>query len=133
MKQFIGSVAVVVRDYDEAVDYYTGTLGFDLVEDTDLGRGKRWVLVSPPGAGETCLLLAKAKGPDQEKTIGNQTGGRVFLFLFTDDFARDHTALQRAGVTFLEEPREEPYGTVAVFEDLYGNKWDLLEPVEKRN
>ena len=128
MKQYIGSISLVVRDYDEAIDYYTRKLGFDLIEDTNLGEGKRWVLVAPPGSTETRLLLAKADGAEQGKSVGNQTGGRVFLFLFTDNFARDHTAFSKAGVTFLEEPRTEPYGTVVVFEDLYGNKWDLIEP-----
>ena len=127
MKQHIGSISLVVRDYDEAIDFYTHKLRFDLVEDTDMGEGKRWILVSPPGSAETCLLLAKAATPRQESCIGNQTGGRVFLFLHTDDFWRDYKDMQANGVRFLEEPRHEPYGTVVVFEDLYGNKWDLLE------
>ncbi len=128
MKQHIGNISLVVRDYDEAIAYYTQKLGFDLVEDTDLGEGKRWVLVAPPGSEETRILLAKADGPDQVAAIGNQTGGRVFLFLFTDDFSATYEGFNAAGVKFLEAPRKEPYGTVAVFEDLYGNKWDLIEP-----
>lgn len=128
MPQHIGAVALVVADYDEAIGFYTGALGFDLVEDTDMGGGKRWVVVSPPGASETRLLLAKASDEDQEYSIGNQTGGRVFLFLHTDDFRRDHAAFVARGVRFLEDPRDEPYAMVAVFEDLYGNRWDLLQP-----
>lgn len=128
MPQHIGAVALVVRDYDEAVAFYVGTLGFDLVEDTALGPGKRWVLVAPPGSAETRLLLARAATPEQASRIGDQTGGRVFLFLHTDDFARDHARMRSRGVRFLEEPRTEPYGTVAVFEDPYGNRWDLLQP-----
>jgi lactoylglutathione lyase len=122
----IGYVALVVREYDEAIAYYTGALGFELVEDTPLD-GKRWVLVRPPAGGGTCLLLARAVNPDQASRIGNQTGGRVFLFLHTDDFWRDYEAMRSRGVCFMEEPRHEAYGTVAVFEDLYGNRWDLLE------
>lgn len=128
MRQHLGLVALVVRDYDEAIAFYVGRLGFGLVEDVPAGPGKRWVVIAPPGAAETRLLLAKAAGPRQEAAVGSQAGGRVFLFLHTDDFRRDHAALTRRGVRFLEEPREEPYGTVAVFEDLYGNRWDLLEP-----
>jgi len=116
-----------VRDYAEAISFYTDKLRFNLVEDTNLGEGKRWVLVAPPGSTETCLLLAKATSPTQESRIGNQTGGRVFLFLHTDDFGRDYQNMKANGVRFLEEPRMESYGTVVVFEDLYGNKWDLLE------
>ncbi len=128
MVQEIGYAAVVVREYDEAIAFYTDVLGFDLIEDTPLGEGKRWVLVAPPGsAAGTRLLLARAATPEQAERIGNQTGGRVFLFLHTDDFWRDYRALQSRGVHFLEEPRQEAYGTVAVFEDLYGNRWDLLE------
>ena len=126
----IGSVALVVREYDEAIAFYVGAVGFALVEDTDLGDGKRWVLVAPPGAGagSACLLLAEAADAEERSRIGNQTGGRVFLFLHTDDFGRDFREMKARGVKFLETPREEAYGTVAVFEDLYGNKWDLLEP-----
>lgn len=124
-QQRIGAVTVVVRDYDEAKAWYTGMLGFDLVDDTPLGDGKRWLLVAPPGGPN--LLLARAATPEQESRIGDQTGGRVFLFLHTDDFRRDHAAMTARGVVFRETPREEAYGTVAVFEDLYGNLWDLLE------
>jgi catechol 2,3-dioxygenase-like lactoylglutathione lyase family enzyme len=127
MGQAIAHVAIVVRDYDEAIAYYTNALGFDLVEDTPLGAGKRWVLVRPPGSDGTCLLLARAASPEQESRIGNQTGGRVFLFLHTDDFWRDYNAMKTRGVQFIQEPREEAYGRVVVFVDLYGNKWDLVE------
>jgi catechol 2,3-dioxygenase-like lactoylglutathione lyase family enzyme len=123
----IGSVTLVVRDYDEAIAFYVDAVGFALVEDTDLGDGKRWVLVAPAD-GETTLLLAKAAGPDEAGHVGDQTGGRVALFLETEDFAADHARMGAAGVRFLEEPRHEAYGTVAVFEDLYGNRWDLIEP-----
>jgi catechol 2,3-dioxygenase-like lactoylglutathione lyase family enzyme len=126
--QHIGCVSVLVRDYDEAIAFYTGKLGFELVEDTDMGGGKRWVLVRPPGARETCLLLARAADEQQSISVGHQAGGRVFLFLYTDDFRRDYERMTAAGVTFLETPREEAYGTVAVFVDCYGNKWDLLQP-----
>ncbi|MGO4128197.1 VOC family protein [Inquilinus sp. YAF38] len=124
-RQRIGAVTVVVRNYDEAKAWYTGVLGFELVEDTPMGGGKRWLLVAPPGGPN--LLLARAATPEQESRIGDQTGGRVFLFLHTDDFRRDHAAMTARGVVFRETPREEAYGTVAVFEDLYGNLWDLLE------
>ena len=117
--------ALLVRDYDEARDFYFGKVGFDLVEDTDMGGGKRWVVVRPPGS-DAALLLARATG-DQAARIGDQAGGRVFLFLETDDFAADHARMSAAGVRFLEEPRREPYGSVAVFEDLYGTKWDLIQ------
>ncbi len=127
MTQKLGYVALVVRDYDEAVAFYTQSLGFQLVEDTDLGNGKRWVLVRPPGSTGTDLLLAKAVNPEQASRIGNQTGGRVFLFLHTDDFWRDYREMTARGVKFVRPPSEESYGTVAVFEDLYGNKWDLLQ------
>lgn len=128
MTQHIGHVTLVVDDYDRAIAWYTRALGFRLVADTPLGGGKRWVLVSPPGGdGGTSLLLARADGPEQAARIGDQAGGRVFLFLITDDFARDHAAFTARGVEFLEEPRHEGYGTVAVFRDLYGNRWDLLE------
>jgi len=128
MPQHLACLALVVPDYDEAVAYYTGTFGFDLIEDTPRGAGKRWVLVAPRGARETRLLLAKAASPEQSARIGDQTGGRVFLFLQTDDFWRDYRALLERGVEFLEEPRTEDYGTVAVFRDRYGNRWDLLRP-----
>lgn len=129
MKQNISAVAVVVPDYDEAIAFYVATLGFDLVEDTRLSANKRWVLVSPPGSNGTCLLLAKADDETQAAVIGNQTGGRVFLFLTTDDFERDHAAMLRKGVDFLETPRNESYGRVAVFRDPFGNKWDLIQPI----
>ena len=128
MSQCIGALTLVVPDYDQAIAFYTQSLGFALVEDSDLGDGKRWVLVAPPGSTETRLLLAKAVSPDQRAAVGNQTGGRVFLFLHTDDFVRDHANYTSRGVTFLESPRHEPYGTVAVFVDPFGNKWDLLQP-----
>ncbi|GAA3389640.1 VOC family protein [Streptomyces roseoviridis] len=122
-------VTLVVRDYDEAVDFYTRALGFELVEDTDRGDGSRWVVVRPRGAGQgTGLLLARAKNEAEAAAVGAQTGGRVGFFLHTDDFGRDHARMTAAGVRFLEEPRHEPYGSVAVFEDLYGNRWDLLQP-----
>jgi lactoylglutathione lyase len=127
MGQNIGYAALVVREYDEAIKFFTQALGFTLVENTDLGQGKRWVLVAPPGSGGTRLLLARAVNPEQSSRVGNQTGGRVFLFLHTDDFWRDYHAMKERGVKFRETPREETYGTVAVFEDLYGNKWDLLQ------
>lgn len=123
----IGRVALLVRDYDEAIAYFTGRLGFSLLEDTALGGGKRWVLVSPPGGARPALLLAKAVTAEQERRVGDQTGGRVFLFLETDDFWRDYREMRSRGVNFAEEPRREAYGTVAVFTDLYGNKWDLVE------
>jgi catechol 2,3-dioxygenase-like lactoylglutathione lyase family enzyme len=119
-------VTLVVRDYDEAIGFYTGVLGLELREDAVLGDGKRWVVVGPPGA-RTGLLLAKAGGPAQEARIGDQAGGRVAFFLHTEDFARDHERMVTAGVRFEEAPRRETYGTVAVFRDLYGNRWDLIE------
>jgi catechol 2,3-dioxygenase-like lactoylglutathione lyase family enzyme len=131
MGQSIGYVALVVRDYDEALAFFTHSLGFTVVEDSVAqdrsGKNKRWVLVRPPGSGGADLLLARASTPEQESRIGNQTGGRVFLFLHTDDFWRDYRAMIARGVKFIREPRKEAYGTVAVFEDLYGNKWDLLQ------
>lgn len=131
MKQHIGQLALVVRDYDEALDFYVGILGFTLVEDTPIPeQEKRWVVIAPKGANETRLLLARAVGLEESSRIGNQTGGRVFLFLYTDDFWRDFHEYSSKGVTFLEEPRQEAYGTVAVFRDLYGNLWDLLQPKE---
>lgn len=123
----LATVALVVADYDEAIAWYTAKLGFRLLEDTDLGDGKRWVIVAPESAGAR-LLLAQASDEAQRAAIGSQAGGRVFLFLETDDFARDHAAMLARGVAFKEEPRHEAYGTVAVFADLYGNLWDLLEP-----
>ncbi len=127
MNQSITALALVVRDYDEAIAWYTGMLGFDLVEDSPRGNGKRWVLVAPKGSSEARLLLAKAVNDEQASRIGNQAGGRVFLFLETDEFHRDHRAMLARGVHFVEAPRHEDYGTVAVFEDLYGNRWDLLQ------
>jgi catechol 2,3-dioxygenase-like lactoylglutathione lyase family enzyme len=124
----LAHVALLVRDYDEALAYFVGQLGFRLVEDTPLTPSKRWVLVAPPGARETALLLARAVGPEQEAAVGRQGGGRVFLFLHTDDSVRGRAAMEARGVRFVEPTREEPYGTVAVFEDLYGNRWDLVEP-----
>ena len=128
MRQRIGLVSVLVADYDEAIAWYTGVLGFDLIEDTGLADGKRWVRVAPPGSPEAALLLARAATAEQAARIGDQAGGRVFLFLHTDDFWRNHAALSARGVVFTEAPRQEAYGTVAVFVDLYGNRWDLIEP-----
>jgi catechol 2,3-dioxygenase-like lactoylglutathione lyase family enzyme len=129
MRQSLGLVALVVRDYDEAIEFFVGKLGFVLVEDSHMPeQAKRWVVVAPPGANESRLLLARAATPEQRMHIGTQTGGRVFLFLHTDSFWRDYERYRSNGVVFVREPREEPYGTVAVFEDLYGNSWDLLEP-----
>lgn len=126
MSLSLGAVTLVVRDYDEAIAWYVDVAGFSLVEDTDLGGGKRWVTVAPSPEGPR-LLLARALTPEQLSRVGDQTGGRVFLFLHTDSFDADHARMAAAGVRFLEAPRREPYGSVAVFEDLYGNKWDLLE------
>jgi catechol 2,3-dioxygenase-like lactoylglutathione lyase family enzyme len=129
MKQSLGLVSLVVRDYDEALQFFVGKLGFGLVEDSRVAeQSKRWVVVSPPGASESRLLLAKASSPDQQSRVGAQTGGRVFLFLYTDDFWRDYERYKAVGVEFVRPPRQEPYGTVAVFKDLYGNRWDLLQP-----
>jgi catechol 2,3-dioxygenase-like lactoylglutathione lyase family enzyme len=122
----ISALALVVPNYEAAIAFYVGKLGFRLTEDIDMGP-KRWVTVEPPGGG-TRLVLARAEGPDQQAAIGNQAGGRVFLFLQTDDFARDHAAMRAAGVTFEEEPRYEPYGSVAVWRDPFGNRWDLIGP-----
>ncbi|OLF16864.1 VOC family protein [Actinophytocola xanthii] len=126
---YLGLVTLVVHDYDEAIAFYVGAVGFELREDTLLADGKRWVVVVPPGASETGLLLARADDEAQRTRVGDQTGGRVALFLATDDFARDHARMVANGVVFDEEPRHEPYGTVAVFRDLYGNAWDLVQPV----
>jgi catechol 2,3-dioxygenase-like lactoylglutathione lyase family enzyme len=127
MKQHIAAVTLLVPDYDKAIAYYLGKLGFRLVEDTALSATKRWVVVAPPGSGETGLLLAQADSPEQRQAIGNQSGGRVFLILKTDDFDRDFARFKKAGVEFLEEPRTEAYGKVVVFRDVFGNKWDLIE------
>jgi catechol 2,3-dioxygenase-like lactoylglutathione lyase family enzyme len=130
MAQHLALISLLVRDYDEALAFYVGKLGFSLVEDSELGDGKRWVVVAPGAAG-TRFLLAKASGPEQVAMIGGQGGGRVWLFLHTDAFDADHARFSAAGVKFLEEPRHEVYGSVAVFEDLYGNRWDLLQPKTK--
>lgn len=127
MKKKIAAISLVVRDYDEAIAFYRDILDFKLVEDSPQGEGKRWVVMAPPGAKETRLLLARAKDETQQARVGDQTGGRVFLFLETDDFWRDYWKMKSEGVTFCEEPREEPYGQVVVFEDLYGNRWDLIQ------
>ncbi len=130
MKQRIAHITLVVKDYDEAIQFYTGKLDFELLEDTKIDELKRWVVLSPPGAKECCLVLARASDEKQLASVGNQTGGRVFLFLFTDDFRRDYNKMIEKGIRFVVPPKKEPYGQVAVFEDLYGNKWDLLEPNE---
>jgi catechol 2,3-dioxygenase-like lactoylglutathione lyase family enzyme len=132
MKQSIAHIALVVNDYDEAIKFYTEKLKFLLIEDTPQSETKRWVLVAPSGSEECSLLLAKGVGEEQRSKIGNQTGGRVFLFLRTDDFWRDYRNMQQQGINFVREPKMEAYGTVAVFEDLYGNLWDLVE-FEKAN
>ena len=129
MKQSIGLVSLVVPDYDEALAFYVGILGFSLVEDTPVPeQNKRWVVVAPPGAKESKLLLARASSPEQVARIGNQTGGRVFLFLNTDNIDRDYESFKSKGVVFVREPSQQPYGKVAVFQDLWGNLWDLLQP-----
>jgi catechol 2,3-dioxygenase-like lactoylglutathione lyase family enzyme len=131
MQQRIGLVTVVVNDYDEAIAYYTQKLGFALIADTPLSDKKRWVVVAPQGAKESGLLLAMAVGERQQQIVGSQAGGRVFLFLYTDDFHRDFATYMERGVVFVEEPRREEYGLVAVFTDLYGNRWDLIEAKER--
>lgn len=128
MGQFLNTVSLVVNDYDEAIDFYTRKLDFELIEDMRISDEKRWVLVAPRGAKEARILLAKAANAEQAKSIGNQTGGRVFLFLQTDNFWNDYQNMKERGVVFCETPREETYATVVVFQDLYGNKWDLLQP-----
>jgi len=127
MNRKIGYVSLLVPNYGEAKDYYTRALGFTLLEDTDLGDGKHWIVISPGHGEGTGLVLAEAKTEEEKAAVGKQGAGRVWLFLHTDDFKRDHWRFQANGIRFLEQPREEPYGTVAVFEDRYGNKWDLLE------
>ncbi|MGF1848345.1 VOC family protein [Vibrio lentus] len=127
IQQQIGNIALVVDNYDDAIEFYTKKLQFTLIEDTNLGGGKRWVQVSPPNSNGTNLLLAQASNEEQKQSVGNQTGGRVFLFLQTNDFWRDYELMGANGVVFNEEPRVEEYGTVVVFQDLYGNKWDLLQ------
>ena len=131
MNQHIAHIALVVKDYDEAIKFYTEKLGFILVEDSRLSETKRWVMVKPAGEGQCCLLLAKAASEEQSSRVGNQTGGRVFLFLYTDDFWRDYNNMLSQKINFVRPPVTEPYGTVAVFEDLYGNLWDLIEPVRQ--
>ncbi len=129
MKQALAQIALVVNDYDEAIEFYTQKLAFDLVEDTKLSDTKRWVVVAPPGGPNGCrLLLAKAANAEQQSRVGNQTGGRVFLFMNTDDFWRDYNSFKLRGVEFVRDPSVEPFGTVAVFKDLYGNLWDLIGP-----
>lgn len=130
MKQHIAHISLVVRDYDEAIKFYTEKLNFRLIEDTPIEDNKRWVTVAPPGASECSLLLALGADEQQNKAIGNQTGGRVFLFLFTDDFWRDYNDMIKKEIIFVRPPAEHPYGIVAVFQDLYGNLWDLLQPNE---
>ena len=130
MKQRLAHIAIVVDDYDEAIKFYTEKLHFNLVEDTRLSETKRWVLVRPKGSNECCLLLAKAANEEQKSRVGNQTGGRVFLFLHTDNFERDYQNLLTHHIEIVREPQQEVYGTVAVFKDLYGNLWDLIEPAE---
>ena len=127
MTQMLGALSLLVRDYDEAIAWYVDKLGFRLLEDTPRGPGKRWVRIAPPGAKETCLLLAQAASDEQRALVGKQGAGRVWLFLHTDDFARDYERMLAAGVRFAEQPRHEDYGSVVVFEDLYGNRWDLLQ------
>ena len=128
MKQYLAKIALVVQDYDEAIEFYTQKLHFDLLEDTSMSETKRWVVVAPKGSNECSLLLAKSSNEEQSNRIGNQTGGRVFLFLHTDDFDRDYQNLIHHNIQIIREPSVEPYGKVAVFADLYGNLWDLVEP-----
>ncbi len=132
INQSLGLVSLVVRDYDEALSFFVGALGFSLVEDTPVPeQGKRWVVVKPNGSKGACLLLAQASNPEQLVAVGNQTGGRVFLFLYTDNFWRDYETYKSKGVEFIRAPEEQPHGTVAVFKDLYGNAWDLIQPNDK--
>jgi catechol 2,3-dioxygenase-like lactoylglutathione lyase family enzyme len=128
MKQHLARIAIVVKDYDEAIAFYTQKLNFELLEDKELSPTKRWVVVAPPGSEGCGLLLAKAANKLQTQSIGNQSGGRVFLFLYTDDFWRDYNNMTKKGIEFIREPRQEVYGTVSVFKDLYGNLWDFIEP-----
>jgi catechol 2,3-dioxygenase-like lactoylglutathione lyase family enzyme len=130
MRQQLAHIALVVDDYDDAIQFYTEKLHFTLIEDTVLSETKRWVIVAPPGSDGCQLLLAKAATDEQKSRVGNQTGGRVFLFLYTDDFWRDYKNMLAEGIVFVREPVDEPYGTVAVFKDLYGNLWDLIEPIK---
>jgi uncharacterized glyoxalase superfamily protein PhnB len=128
MQQYLAGISLVVNDYDEAIEFYTRKLSFTLLEDTRMSDTKRWVVIAPPGSTGCTLLLAKAANDAQKAAVGNQTGGRVFLFLHTDDFDRDYNQMQQAGIEFIESPRQEAYGKVVVFADLYGNRWDLIEP-----
>ena len=128
MQQYLAGISLVVNDYDEAIDFYTRKLSFTLLEDTRMSDTKRWVVIAPPGSTGCTLLLAKAANDAQKAVLGNQTGGRVFLFLHTDNFDRDYNQMQEAGIEFIESPRQEAYGKVVVFVDLYGNLWDLIEP-----
>jgi catechol 2,3-dioxygenase-like lactoylglutathione lyase family enzyme len=131
MNQHIAHIALVVNNYDEAIKFYTEKLNFTLLEDTWLSETKRWVIIKPKGEGQCCLLLAQAANEEQKSRVGNQTGGRVFLFLYSDDFWRDYNNMLSQEIKFVRPPVNEPYGTVAVFEDLYGNLWDLIEPTKK--
>lgn len=133
MNQQLVQLTLVVNDYDDAIAYYTEVLGFDLVEDTAMSETKRWVVVKPKGKGGCSLLLARAANEEQGKAVGNQTGGRVFLFLHTDNFFRDYKTMVEKGVEFVRDPSEEPYGTVAVFKDLYGNLWDFIQPKKTKS
>ena len=128
MQQYLAGISLVVNDYDEAIDFYTRKLSFTLLEDTRMSETKRWVVIAPPGSTGCTLLLAKAANDSQKAAVGNQTGGRVFLFLHTDNFDRDYNQMLKAGIEFIESPRQEAYGKVVVFVDLYGNRWDLIEP-----
>ena len=128
MQQYLAGISLVVNDYDEAIDFYTRKLSFNLLEDTRMSDTKRWVVIAPPGSTGCTILLAKAANDAQKAAVGNQTGGRVFLFLHTDNFDRDYNQMQEAGIEFIESPRQEVYGKVVVFADLYGNRWDLIEP-----
>ncbi len=132
MNQRLAHVALMVNDYDDAIEFFTRKLNFTLIEDTKIDENKRWVMVAPPGAKECCLLLAKAANERQTESVGNQTGGRVAFFLFTDDFWRDYNNMIESDITFVRPPTEFEYGTVAVFKDLYGNMWDLIEPNENK-
>ena len=132
MNQHIAHIALVVTNYDEAIKFYTQKLNFSLIEDTQLSETKRWVMIKPKGDSQCCLLLAQAANEEQKSRVGNQTGGRVFLFLYTDDFWRDYNNMLEKKINFVRPPIKEPYGTVAVFEDLYGNLWDLIEPVTNK-
>ena len=128
MQQYLAGISLVVNDYDEAIDFYTRKLSFTLLEDTRMSDTKRWVVIAPPGSTGCTILLAKAANDAQKAAVGNQTGGRVFLFLHTDNVDRDYNQMQEAGIEFIESPRQEAYGKVVVFADLYGNRWDLIEP-----